>query len=235
MIYISHRGKGIYGTIGNTLDSFAGMYKFGKVRCFELDVHLLKDGSLAVHHDYSLLKTTGKDVKLADLTAQDLKKYPYPRRSEFDKLEPIYVPLLTDVLSIFSSGLELLDIELKNDNNVYPGIEEILLKTLRDYPQFNSKILFSSFDYETLKRLRTLAPNARIGLLTRNFDIEQAVALGAESVHLNWTRFTPEMAVVCHAKNIQVYVYTVNDVSTAQRLERQGVDGIFTDRIELFV
>lgn len=235
MIYISHRGNWTcYRDSGNTLDSFTDAYRFG-ARFFELDVHLLKDGSLAVHHDYSLLKTMGKDVKLADLTAEDLKKYPYPRRNELDKLKPIYVPLLTDVLSIFPSDLELLDIELKNDNNVYPGIEEILLKTLRDYPQLNSKILFSSFDYETLKRLRALAPQARIGLLTRNFDIGQAVALGAESVHINWTRFTPEMAVACHAKNIQVYVYTVNDASTAQRLEKQGVDGVFTDSLILFV
>lgn len=230
MIYFSHRGANTQ-RVQNTVPAFALAHAQG-ARYFELDVHLLKDGRLAVHHDYSLLSTAGKDVKLAGLTATDLKQYPL--QNPFTD-ESVYVPLLTEVLPVFSSGLELLNIELKNDNNIYPGIEEALLKTLRAYPQLHSKILFSSFDYDTLKRLRALAPQVRIGLLTRHFDINQAVALGAESVHLNWTRFAPEIATVCHANNIRVYVYTVNDVSTAERLEKQGVDGIFTDWISRFV
>ena len=35
----------------------------------ELDVHLMKDGKLAVIHDASLLRTAGADVEIEDLTA----------------------------------------------------------------------------------------------------------------------------------------------------------------------
>ena len=35
----------------------------------ELDVHLMKDGHLAVIHDASLLRTAGVDVEIEDLTA----------------------------------------------------------------------------------------------------------------------------------------------------------------------
>ena len=38
----------------------------------ELDVHLMKDGHLAVIHDASLLRTAGADVEIEDLTAEDL-------------------------------------------------------------------------------------------------------------------------------------------------------------------
>ena len=38
----------------------------------ELDVHLMKDGNLAVIHDASLLRTAGADVKIEDLTKADL-------------------------------------------------------------------------------------------------------------------------------------------------------------------
>ena len=36
----------------------------------ELDVHLMKDGRLAVIHDASLLRTAGADVLVEDLTAE---------------------------------------------------------------------------------------------------------------------------------------------------------------------
>ena len=41
----------------------------------ELDVHLMKDGHLAVIHDASLLRTAGADVLVEDLTAEELKQY----------------------------------------------------------------------------------------------------------------------------------------------------------------
>lgn len=39
----------------------------------EFDVHLLKDGSLAVMHDSDLKRTTGREGFMEDLTAQDLE------------------------------------------------------------------------------------------------------------------------------------------------------------------
>ena len=230
IIYFSHRGANTL-RVQNTMDAFALAHTQG-ARCFELDVHLLKDGSLAVHHDYSLLSTAGKDVKLADLTAGDLKKYPL-HNPFADK--PVYVPLLDEVLRVITPGLKVVNIELKNDNNVHPGIEKVLLEALFVQADLTSKILFSSFDYDSLVRVRERAPQARIGLLTRNFDVKQALSLRAESVHMNQTRFTPAIAQTCHENGLNIYLYTVNEVAAANRLAAQGADGFFTDRIDLFV
>ena len=38
----------------------------------ELDIHLLKDGNLAVIHDTSLLRTAGCDINITDLSTEDL-------------------------------------------------------------------------------------------------------------------------------------------------------------------
>ncbi len=228
MIYFSHRGANTQ-RVQNTADAFALAHQQG-ARCFELDVHLLKDGTLAVHHDYSLLSTAGIDVQLKDLTAADLQKYPL--KNPFSK-EPAYVPLLSEILPLVMPGLELLNIELKNDDNCYPGLEETLLNALP--AALLPKILFSSFDYPTLQRLRALAPQARIGQLTRTFNVQEALALKAESVHINYTRFTPQIAQTCHAHNLNVYCYTVNDKALASCLATQGADGIFTDKIADFL
>ena len=224
MIYFSHRGANTL-RVQNTVDAFALAHAQG-ARFFELDVHLLKDGQLAVHHDYSLLSTAGVDVKLKDLTAADLKNYPL--KNPFTPC-PVYVPLLPEILPHITLDLELLNIELKNDGNVYPGLEKILLNTLP--PKLRPRVLFSSFDYPTLQRLRALDPTARIGQLTRCFNVQEALSLKAQSVHINHTRFTPQIAQTCHAHNLKIYCYTVNEKTLADRLAAQGTDGIITDKI----
>lgn len=40
----------------------------------ELDVHLTKDGQLAVIHDKSLKRTAGVDAEVSDLTMEELKR-----------------------------------------------------------------------------------------------------------------------------------------------------------------
>ena len=229
MIYFAHRGANTQ-RVQNTVAAFALAQQQGATH-YELDVHLLTDGQLAIHHDYTLLQTTGHDVMLKDLSSTDLIDYPLTNRFSADK---VTIPLLREVLPVISPGLELLNIELKNDGNCYPGIEKRLLSFLQDYPHLTHKILFSSFNYDTLQRLRALCPQARIGLLTRQFEVQKALDLGAESVHINHIRFTPQIADICRANQLKVYCYTVNEVQLARQLAAQGVAGIFTDDITVF-
>ena len=228
MIFFTHRGAGALA-VQNTISAFAKARAAG-ARYYELDVHLTIDGQLVVHHDYSLKDTAGIDVQIGALTAAELKKYPL--KNSFSA-ESVFVPLLNEVLSIVVPGVELLNIELKNDGNKYPGIEQVLLQALP--AKLLPKILFSSFDQDTLARLRALAPEARIGLLTRAFNVREALSLRAESVHINQTRFTPKIAQTCHENGLKIYCYTVNDREAALRLQEQGADGIFTDYIQQFV
>ena len=227
MIYFAHRGANTQ-RVQNTVEAFALAQTQG-AQYYELDVHLLQDGQLAVHHDYSLQQTAGKDVRLADLTATQLSQYPL--HNPFTQ-HPVYVPLLTEVLPVVLPGLKLLNIEIKNDQNTYPSIEEKLLKILPQ--ELLPCVLFSSFDYDTLARLRTLDPHAQIGLLTRNFDVQQALSLRAQSVHINYTRFTAQIARTCHEHNLKIYCYTVNNPALACQLKEAGADGIFTDDITRF-
>ncbi len=228
MIYFSHRGANTK-RVQNTLSAFALAHQQG-ARNFELDVHLLTDATLAVHHDYSLLQTAGANVFLKDLSAQDLHQYPL--RNPFTPSQE-YIPLLTDILPEITPQLNLLNIELKNDDNCYPGIEKILLHTLPS--ALLPHVLFSSFDVPTLRRLRALLPTARIGLLTRAFNEQEALSLGVESIHINHTRFFPQLATVCHKHNWKVYCYTVNSIPLAKQLQQLGVDGIFTDDTTVFI
>ena len=229
MLYFAHRGASSLA-VQNTLPAFEKARVLG-ARYYELDVHLTSDGQLAVHHDYSLFSTAGVDAQIGALTAEQLKKIPL--KNNFSN-ESVFVPLLQEVLPVVAPGLEVLNIELKNDNNRYPGLEKKLLACLQNFPSLLPKILFSSFDGDTLTRLRALAKNARIGQLTRAFNISQALALQAQSVHINQTRLTPQIIESCHQNKLKIYCYTVNEQTQAQQLAACGVDGIFTDYIQIF-
>ncbi len=74
------------------------MAAFRRARAFqcgiELDVHLTKDGRLAVIHDKSLLRTAGADVIVEQLTVPQLKSYRLEGTQE-------KIPLLEEVLEVF--------------------------------------------------------------------------------------------------------------------------------------
>lgn len=230
MIYFSHRGANTYA-VQNTVRAFELARAQGATR-YELDVHLLQDGQLAVHHDFSLLSTATVDVQLKNLIASDLQNYPLI--NPFSK-QTVYVPLLTDILPVITPQLACLNIEIKNENNRYPDIEKILLDVLEKTPHLRPKILFSSFDWGTLNRLRQLDGTARLGLLTRAFNVQEALALRAESVHINATRITPQVVADCHQNGLKIYCYTVNTLAERDRLAQLGADGIFTDVIDVFL
>lgn len=226
MIYFAHRGASAQAP-ANTQEAFA-LARAQGATCYELDVQLTADGRLPVWHDYQLA-AGGKNYPVKDFTWMELFRF----CQEHDLPRPA---LLEEIFPVVRENLEILNIEIKNDGNLYPGIERVLWRQLtKTVPELLPHVLISSFDYPTLLRLRALAPQARLGLLTRAFDPQQAHALPAYSVHINHTRLTPQMVQTCHEQGQKVFVYTVNDRAAAQQLAQQGVDGIFTDEVGAFL
>lgn len=75
----------------------------------ELDVHLTRDGRLAVIHDDSLLRTAGADAKASQLTADELAQYRLEGTEE-------RIPFLEEVLPLFEGKAPLI-VELKVEGN----------------------------------------------------------------------------------------------------------------------
>ena len=71
----------------------------------ELDVHLLKDGTLAVFHDSDLRRCTGTDGQIEDLTLEELKQLRLEGTDE-------QIPTFDEVLALFETATPLI-IELK--------------------------------------------------------------------------------------------------------------------------
>ena len=125
----------------------------------ELDVHLMKDGRLAVIHDASLLRTAGADVLVEDLTAEELKKFRLEGTEE-------QIPLLEELLPLFEeSGLPLV-VELKAERDNHDALAEAACGVLDRF-----KVLYcvESFDPRCIRWLKKHRPEIVRGQLSENF------------------------------------------------------------------
>ena len=100
---LAHRGLHDIIKPENSISAFSAAKRKGYG--VEFDVHLLKDGTLAVFHDYDLKRMTGREGSTEGLTADSLREYHLKGTDDT-------IPTLDEVLSIFNKG-ETLVIELK--------------------------------------------------------------------------------------------------------------------------
>lgn len=133
----------------------------------ELDVHLLKDGGLAVIHDSALKRTTGAQGLVEDLCTAQLRDYRLEESSE-----PI--PTFQEVLALFEGKAPLI-IELKTYGNNAPALCEAVCRQLGGYA---GDFCLESFDPQVLRWLRKNRPELIRGQLSMNF-CKQHSGMGA--------------------------------------------------------
>ena len=124
----------------------------------ELDVHLLRDGRLAVIHDSSLKRTAGVDVAVEDLTAEELEKYRLEGTQE-------HIPLLEEVLALFEDKTPLV-VELKSERGNYNALAAATVAVL---DQYRVRCCVESFDPRCLRWLRKNRPEIVRGQLSQQF------------------------------------------------------------------
>ena len=124
----------------------------------ELDVHLMKDGRLAVIHDASLKRTAGADVLVEDLTAEELKQYRLEGTQE-------QIPLLEEVLPLFQGKTPLI-IELKAERGNHAQLAEATCIML---DRFRVNYCIESFDPRCILWLKKHRPLSIRGQLSEQF------------------------------------------------------------------
>ena len=124
----------------------------------ELDVHLLKDGDLAVIHDSLLKRTTGQEGIVEDLTGEDLKKYFLEGTLET-------IPLFSQVLELFKGEAPLI-VELKCVGNNYAALCSKACQMLDSY---NGLYCLESFDPRCIHWLKMNRPDLIRGQLSENY------------------------------------------------------------------
>ena len=110
----AHRGLHGNGIPENSMAAFRAALEHGYG--IELDIHLLKDGNLAVIHDSLLNRTTGAAGRIEDLTTEELKNYHLEGTEET-------IPEFMDVLTLYNGKAPLI-VELKPTDGNHAALAE---------------------------------------------------------------------------------------------------------------
>ena len=94
------------------------------------------------------------------------------------------------------------------------------------------RVIYSSFNYYSLKKLRDYEPEAQIGLLMGEGFVrvpDDLEKLKACSVH-PWERIvTREYVEKCHMHGIKVHTWTVDNFARMRQVIEMGVDTFITN------
>ncbi len=152
----AHRGLHGGGLPENSIPAFQAALEAGYG--VELDIHLMRDGNLAVIHDASLKRTAGADVKIEELTTGQLGAYSLEGTGQT-------IPEFRQVLELFAGRAPLI-VELKSENGNYAALCEAACKILDGY---DGLYCMESFDPRCVRWLRRHRPDIIRGQLSENW------------------------------------------------------------------
>ncbi|QED38229.1 glycerophosphodiester phosphodiesterase [Antarcticibacterium arcticum] len=221
---IGHRGaKGHLAE--NTLESISLAVEMG-VDAIEIDVHCCRTGELVVIHDFTLDRTTNGEGEVAGHSLEYLRSL---------QVEAKYrIPLLTEVLDLIEGKCRI-NIELKGLNTA-EGTCKIINQYVKERNWSYNDFVVSSFQKNELFVVLSTDPEIHIGVLSKA-SMTEAIELGkmlkAKAIHPSVGIITRQGVKAAHKAGFKVYVWTVNDRESIERMKEFGVDGIISDFPEL--
>ncbi|MGH9019246.1 MAG: glycerophosphodiester phosphodiesterase, partial [Acidimicrobiales bacterium] len=206
---IAHRGDPV-GHRENTLPALAAAVAKG-ADMVELDLRRTRDGAVVLLHDPTLGRLWGVD---GDVDAMDLSELRVLGSGD------VRIPTLADALD--EVGLALM-VDFTGPE-VVPGAVEAVRGA-----QSMERALFVTHDIDALRLVRTLAPEARIGLSWLEPDLPSPALveeLGAEFWNPWFGLATPAAVASVHDLGLRVSCWTVDEPRHMARLVAAGVDAV---------
>jgi len=208
-VNFAHRG-GAKIAPENTLEGFREGLRVG-AGVLELDVHAVADGTVVVHHDETVDRTTDGSGAIREMTLADVKRLDagyrftpdggrtYPYRGE-----GVRIPTMEEVYREFTDVP--INVEIKGER---PSIEEAVWRIIEGAGA-EERTLVVSEDSGTIRRFREASGGS--------------VATASSSA---------ELIRRAHERGLRVDVWTIDHEPDMRRLLGFGVDGIMTDRPDI--
>ena len=217
LLCIGHRGAMGYAP-ENTLASIRKALELG-VPCVEVDVYYV-DSRLIVFHDDRLERTTDAEGYLSEQSFDYLRS--------LDDGEGERIPTLEEVCETLTAGA-CINIELKGPDTAAPVVS--LIEKYVSHGWSKNRFLVSSFDHRQLAEVNRLDAAIKTGALIRGLPVDDArfaEDLNAYSVNPAKDFVDQQLVDDAHMRGLKVFVYTVNHPDDIARMQRLGVDGVFS-------
>jgi glycerophosphoryl diester phosphodiesterase len=214
---IGHRGARAY-QVENTMESFKEGIQLG-ANAIEMDVRRSKDGKLVIIHDENLKRVFRKDIRVDKATLNELKQ-----------LTENKIPTLEEALEFIDRKVEKILVELKEQGYERKVLEAIKKEGLGD------RVIIASFHESALASVRKADTRIETGLIYSRYKnpMDAALKLNANFLIPSY-RFTHTRDISdAHKRNLKVIVWTINTKEEAEEYMAKGVDGIASDKPDIF-
>jgi glycerophosphoryl diester phosphodiesterase len=240
-VIIAHRGgKGLAPE--NTLEAMRTGIQAG-AHLIEFDLRATRDLGLVAMHDETVDRTTDGTGAVSDLTLAQIRALDAGYRFSADggrtfpfRGKGIGVPTLEEILAAFPGQRLLIDLK-ETDREVVARVAEVVA----DHGA-GGRVLLTSFHDVTNRAWRELMPEAVRGtgedatlvfyIFHRSrlmpFYRPTADALQVPEFSGRIRVLTPGFVRDAQAKNMRVYVWTIDDPADMRRFLAMGVDGVIT-------
>lgn len=213
----------------NTLPAFRSAILKGGDR-IELDVQMTSDGVVVVTHDSNLKRCTGKNAKVYDLTYAEVAQLDAGRWFS-SRFADTRIPTLEQVLQLCRGRIGL-NVEIK-PSAATPALEAETVRLLREYGFDSSNCVITSQSYETLHKVKVLAPEYPTGYIlalgvSNYYDLPDADFFSVET-----TFITSGMVNAVHLRGKTVSAWTIDREKVATHMLELGVDDLITDKPDM--
>lgn len=234
-LLLAHRGfSGKYPE--NSPISFEKIVEETTCDGIESDVHITKDGKLVIFHDPIVDRTTNgtgyiKDKTFEEMLQLDIGSWKSP------EFEGQHVWQLEQLLDFCKENKLLLNLELKNYEVFYEGLEQMVIKEICDR-QMQDTVFVSSFNHISMLEFKKLCPDIKTGLLYDKplLDMEKYIEHStADNIHPRYMllQYQPELMDMYHSHGLDVNTWTVNEAEDIRDMIERGVDCIISNEADL--
>lgn len=228
---VAHRGL-MASYPENTLISLQSALQCGATY-IELDVQCTADGQLVVFHDVELLRTTGIQGNLFEMSYEELHNI---RAHEPERFSLAFfnqhIPLLTDIIPLLQKYPDATAfIEIKEETLEHYGTEHIMSSLLNSLDIIQSQCIIISFDSKAIEYTQKNS-TFRTGWVLHNYD---------QASHNKAKELNADILIVNHRKipkntdpwpgDWQWMVYDITDPELALHYASHNIDFIETRNV----
>ena len=222
-----HRG---YSSIApeNTLPAFQAAIDFG-ADYVELDVQMTSDGVVMVSHDPSLVRCTGVDKEICDMTYEEVREL--DAGSSFSqKYAGTKIPTLQEVIDLCKGKIKM-NIEIKGSKKS-TNLEAEVARLIRENNIIDD-VCVTALSYNSLEKIKEADSEIRTGYIL-------AVGIGnyyelpaADFFSVETTFISTDMVSSIHLLGKTVSAWTVDREEDASTLCSKRVDDLITGDPEM--
>ena len=210
----------------NSLRAFEDAITMGIVDYVELDVQMTRDGVVVVSHDPTLKRTTGQNVRICDLTYEELQNIPLLGKDQNGNEVTASIPSLKQVMMICRDKIKM-NIEIKGCEES-PLLEKATANIIKDFGYINNCVV-TSLDYESLVKIKEAAPQIRTGYILAMAIGDYYTMPDVDFFSVESTFISRKMVENLHAFGKEVHAWTISTEDDAAKMLECRVDNLITN------